>query len=83
MKTRESQINFIKLNGVRLASCGWDGYKDKGRGLICVLSDLENELLHQVPFDFMPEIDASKLMNLGMGARRPGWLLATMPTRKW
>jgi hypothetical protein len=37
--------------------------------MVCVLSDLENELLKQVPFDFMPEIDASKLMKPWYGTK--------------
>ena len=62
MKTRDTQIDFIRLNGVRIAACAWNGFKGKGRGLVCVLCDLENEVLQQVPFDFMPEIDASKVI---------------------
>jgi len=56
MNTRNSQIEFIRINGVAIAACAWNGYKTKRRGMVCVLSDLENEVLHQVPFDFMQEI---------------------------
>ena len=31
--------------------------------MVCVLSDLHNELLSQVPFDFMPAVDAAKLIS--------------------
>ena len=63
MKTRDEQIEFIRLNGVRIASCAWNGFTAKGRGMVCVLSDLHNELLGQVPFDFMPAGDAAKLIS--------------------
>jgi hypothetical protein len=69
LKTRGSQIQFIRLNGVRIAACAWNGYREKGRGLVCVLSDLENEVLQQVPFDFMPERDASKVMKPWYGTK--------------
>ena len=46
MTPRDEQIEFIRLNGRRLAACAWQGYQDKGRGLVCVMSDLEHELLH-------------------------------------
>jgi len=69
MKTRDSQIEFIKLNGVRVAACAWDGYRTKGRGVVCVLSDLHNEELRLVPFDFMPEVDASKLIKQWYGSK--------------
>ena len=52
LKTRDSQIQFIRLNGVRIAACAWNGHKEKGRGLVCVLSDLENEVLQRVPIGF-------------------------------
>lgn len=62
MKTRDEQIEFMRNNGVRVAACGWNGIQTKGRGMVCVLSDLHNELLQQVPFDFMPEADAARLL---------------------
>ena len=37
--------------------------------MVCVLSELHNELLHQVPFDFMPENDASKLFKPWNGTK--------------
>jgi hypothetical protein len=67
MKTRDQQIDFIRMNGVRVASCAWNGFEKKGRGLVCVLSDLENELQRTVPFDFMPAADASKLFKPWVG----------------
>jgi len=39
LKTRDSQIQYIRLNGVRIAACAWNGHRGKGRGLLCVLSD--------------------------------------------
>jgi len=69
MQTRDSQLKFIRINGVRIAACAWSGYKSKGRGLVCVLSDLHNEVLQQVPFDFMPEVDASKLVDQWYGSK--------------
>ena len=53
MKTRDEQIEFIRMNGVRVASCAWSGIEKTGRGMVCVLSDLENSLQRTVPFDFM------------------------------
>ena len=69
MKTRDEQIDFIRLNGVRMASCAWNGFTAKGRGMVCVLSDHHNELLGQVPFDFMPAVDAAKLISEWEGSR--------------
>ena len=69
MKTRDDQIEFIRLNGRRVAACAWHGYQDKGRGLVCVMSDLHNELLHQVPFDFLPEIETSKIIDPWYGTK--------------
>ncbi len=63
MKTRDEEIDFIRLNGVRIASCAWNGFIAKGRGMVCVLSDLHNELLGHVPFDFMPAVDAAKFIS--------------------
>jgi hypothetical protein len=72
MKTREQQIDFIRLNGVRIAACAWNGFQEKGRGMIFVPSDLENESLRVCPFDFMPETDASKLLKPWAGTREAG-----------
>ena len=52
MKPRDEQIEFVRLNGRRVAACAWQGYQDKGRGLVCMMSDLHQELLHQVPLRF-------------------------------
>ena len=59
----------MRLNGPRIAACAWNGHQAKGRGMICVLSDLHNEVLQQVPFDFMPEVDASKLFKPWYGTK--------------
>ena len=72
MKTRDEQIEFVRMNGVRVAACGWNGYQTKGRGMVCVLSELHNEVLRQVPFDFMPELDAAKLFKPWEGSREAG-----------
>ena len=69
MKTRDEQIEFIRLNGRRIAACAWQGYQDKGRGLVCVMSDLHHELLRQVPFDFLPEIETSKVIDPWYGTK--------------
>jgi len=69
---RCEQIEFIRLNGVRIAACAWNGYQAKGRGMVCVLSDLHNEVLRVVPFDFLPAIDAAKLFKPWAGSREEG-----------
>ena len=69
MKTRDEQIEFLRLNGIRIAACAWTGYQGKGRGMVCVLNDLHNEVLRVVPFDFLPEIDAAKLFKPWEGSR--------------
>jgi len=82
VKTRDSQIEFIRLNGVRTAACGWNGYRERGRGLVCVLSDLENEVLRQVPFDFMPEIDASKVIKPWYGTKESRMVAGYEPEKE-
>jgi hypothetical protein len=69
MNTRDGQIEFIRLNGSRIAACAWEGYRDKGRGLVCVMSDLHHELLHQVPCQFLPEIETSKVIDPWYGTK--------------
>ena len=69
MKTRDEQIDFIRLNGVRIAACAWSGFQEKGRGMVCVLTDLHHEVLRQVPFDFLPESDAAKLFHSWQGSK--------------
>ena len=80
MKTRDEQIEFIRLNGVRIAACAWNGYQAKGRGMVCVLSDLHNEVLRVVPFDFLPEIDAPKLFKPWAGSREARMVAGYDPT---
>ncbi len=62
MKTRTEQLDFIKLNLNALAYCAWQGYQAKGRGVVCVLVDEHNEATRMVPFDFLPEGDAAKMV---------------------
>ena len=69
MKSRDEQINFIRLNGVSIAGCAWNSYLVRGRGMICILIDLQNELLKQVPFDFLPAGDAARLIESWDGSR--------------
>ena len=69
MKTRDDHIEFLRLNGVSVASCAWNGFQQKGRGMVCVLADLENEVQRTVPFDFMPATDAAKLLKPWGGSR--------------
>jgi len=60
-----SQIEFTRMNGVRIDACPWNAYKAKRRGMAGVLGDMENEALQQVPFDFLQEIaGVSVLFNL-------------------
>ena len=77
---RCEQIEFIRLNGVRIAACAWNGYQAKGRGMVCVLSDLHNEVLRVVPFDFLPEIDAAKLFKPWAGCREARMVAGYDPT---
>ena len=69
MKTRDDQIEFLRMNGVRVSASAWNGFQDKGRGAVCVLSELENEVLRTVPFEFMPKKDAPKLLKPWVGSR--------------
>ena len=79
MKTRDDHIEFLRLNGVRVAACAWNGFQAKGRGLVCVLCELENEVLRTVPFDFMPEKDAAKLFKPWAGSKESRMLAAYDP----
>jgi hypothetical protein len=45
------------------------GYRNKGRGLVCVMVDFHNCLLHQVPFDFLPDLDTSKVIDPWYGTK--------------
>jgi hypothetical protein len=69
MKTHDEQIEFIRLNGRRIAACAWRGYQDKGRGLVCVTSDLHGALMPQISFDFLPEIETSKVIDPWYGTK--------------
>lgn len=82
MKTRDEQIDFIRLNGVRIASCAWTGFTAKGRGMVVVLGDLHNELLGHVPFGFMPAVDAANLINEWEGSREKQMVTIYEPERE-
>jgi len=62
MKTRTEQLDFIRLNLNALAYCAWQGYQAKGRGAVCVLVDEHNEATRMVPFDFLPDGEAAKMI---------------------
>jgi len=62
MKTRPEQLDFIRLNLNALSYCAWQGYQAKGRGVVCVLVDDHNEATRMVPFDFLPDADAAKMV---------------------
>ena len=79
MKTRDDHIEFLRANGVRVAACAWNGFRAKGRGLVCVLCELENEVLRTVPFDFLPETDAAKLFKPWAGSKESRMLAAYDP----
>lgn len=79
MKTRDDHIEFLRLNGVRVAACAWNGFQAKGRGLVCVLCELENELLRTVPFDFLPATEAAKLFKPWAGSKESRMLAAYDP----
>ena len=61
MSIRNSEIEFIRINGCRIAACAWNGYKARGRGLVCVLNNLDNDL-RQVPLNFLSRLDASEVL---------------------
>ena len=69
MNTTESENEFIRLKGVAIAACAWNGYKEDGRGFIHVLGDVETEFLDVVPFEFVPEFDATKVINPWYGSK--------------
>jgi hypothetical protein len=59
MKTATSQIDYLQLNNITLASHAWHGYKASGRGYIHVTSDPQQDLKDAL-FMFLPEIEISK-----------------------
>ena len=79
MKTRDDHIEFLRMNGIRVASCAWSGFQKKGRGMVCVMADLENELQRTVPFDFMPATDAAKLFKPWTGSKESRMVAAYDP----
>ena len=69
MKTRAEQIEFLRLNGCRIAAHAWQGWQQKGRGMICVLADQHNELQRTVPYDYLPGTDAARLLSPWTGSK--------------
>jgi len=69
MKPTDNENEFIKSNEVAIAACAWSGYKTDGRGMVYVSGDVENEFLNLVPFNFVPEIDATKVLNPWYGSK--------------
>lgn len=61
MKTRTEQIEFIRLNFNAISYCAWQGFLDKGRGLVHVPVDEHNEVTQMVPFYFLPEGEADRI----------------------
>ena len=55
MKTRTEQLEFIRMNVNALSYCAWQGFLNKGRGVICVPLDEHNEATQMVPFGFLSE----------------------------
>jgi len=62
VRTRNDHVEFIRLNLVAVAACGWNGFQEKGRGLVCVMADQHDEEKRMVPFDFMPAQDIAKFI---------------------
>ena len=62
MKTRTEQLEFIRLNLTALSYCAWQGYQAKGRGVVYVFVDDHNEATQMVPFDFLPDGEAAKMI---------------------
>lgn len=62
MKTRTEQLEFIQLNVNALSYCAWQGFQTHGRGVVCVPVDEHNEATQMVPFDFLPEREAAKIV---------------------
>lgn len=66
---RAEQIEFIRLNVQQIAAHAWQGYENKGRGMICVLVEERNELLRTVPYDFLPASEAHNLLRPWRGSK--------------
>jgi hypothetical protein len=69
MKTRDDHIEFLKLNHLSVAATAWNGFQEKGRGVIVVLCDQHDEMMRTVPFDFMPEGDLAKMIKPWKGSK--------------
>lgn len=62
MKTRNEQLEFIRMNVNALSYCAWQGYQAKGRGVVYVPVDEHNEATQMVPFYFLPEGEAALMV---------------------
>ena len=82
MNTTENENEFIRLKGVAIAACAWNGYKVDGQGFIHVLGDVESEFLDVVQFEFVPEFDATKVMNPWYGCKTARMVAAYNPKRE-
>ena len=69
METTPIQNEYIRLKGVAIASCAWNGYIKDGRGFIYTSGNLEGGSLDTVPFEFVPEFDATKYLNPWYGCK--------------
>ncbi|MES2572564.1 MAG: hypothetical protein V4710_21250 [Verrucomicrobiota bacterium] len=63
------QVEFIRMNAPAVAACAREGYRMNGRGLVRVLCTQENEKDGQTSYEFLPEIDASKLLARWYGTK--------------
>ena len=63
MKTRTGQLEFIRMNLNALSYCAWQGFLGKGRGLVYVPVDECNEVTQMVPFYFLPEGEAARIIH--------------------
>ena len=55
MKTRTEQLEFIRMNVNALSYCAWEGFLDKGRGVVCVHVDEHNKSTQRVLVYFLSE----------------------------
>ena len=69
MKTRAEHIAFVRLNGPQISARAWQGYRETGRGMICVVCEEYNEMIGTVPYEFLPEGEATKLVESWEGSR--------------
>ena len=79
MKTRDDHLAFIKLNHVAIAATAWEGFQEKGRGVVCVLCDEHDEMKKMVPFSFMPLLDVKKMIQPWKGTKEAKMIYACDP----